>query len=118
MSDLRVVGQAIASVDGVEKVTGAAAYYADYHPAGMLYGAILRSPLPHARIRSIDVSKAKKLRGVKAIVTGESYTGMPYGVFAHARDQLLLARDTVRYVGEEMAAVAATHSGASMKTKK
>ncbi|MBI3092085.1 MAG: molybdopterin-dependent oxidoreductase [Candidatus Tectomicrobia bacterium] len=108
MNDLHVVGQPIPSVDGIEKVTGAAAYYSDHRPPGMLYGAILRSPFPHARIRGIDVSKAKKLRGVRAVVTGESYAGIPYGVFTNSRDQFLLARDKVRYIGEEVAAVAAT----------
>src|SRR6476619_6525726 len=59
--------------DGVPKVTGTAMYGSDMSMPGMLVGRILRSPHPHARIRSIDISKAEKLPGVKAVVTSKDF---------------------------------------------
>jgi 4-hydroxybenzoyl-CoA reductase alpha subunit len=74
---------------------------------GMLHGKLLRSPHAHARIRNIDVSKAEKLKGVRAVITGKDFPGVLYGNFMHTRDYLPLAIDRVRYIGEEVAAVAA-----------
>jgi 4-hydroxybenzoyl-CoA reductase subunit alpha len=93
-------------VDGVEKVTGAARYTADLAPRGALFGAILRSPLPHARIRGIDVARARAMPGVRAVVTGED-CALPYGVIPIAQNEFPLARGKVRYRGEPVAAVAA-----------
>ena len=61
MSEYTVVGQTVARVDAVEKVTGAAQYGADVHPPGMLYGKLVRSKHAHANIRSIDTSEAEKI---------------------------------------------------------
>lgn len=99
------VGRHVTRVDVEEKVTGRAEFVADVNPSGMLWGAVLRSPYPHARIRSIDVSKARKLRGVRAVVTAEDTPKRSWGAFIH--DMPVLAIDKVRYVGEEVAAVAA-----------
>ena len=100
-----VVGQRVTRVDGEEKVTGQAEYVADIVLPGLLWGAVLRSPSPHARIRQIDISRARALRGVRAVVTAADTPKRSWGVFA--KDQPVLAIDKVRYLGEEVAAVAA-----------
>ncbi|HEY2988058.1 MAG TPA: xanthine dehydrogenase family protein molybdopterin-binding subunit [Candidatus Binatia bacterium] len=101
---LRYVGQSIARVDGVEKVTGKAKFTGDLVVPGMLHGKILRSPYPHARIKGIDTSKAEALPGVAAVLTAKDisdtkpyYNGRP-----------VIAIDKVRYIGEPVAAVAAS----------
>jgi 4-hydroxybenzoyl-CoA reductase subunit alpha len=93
-------------VDGVEKVTGRARYTADLPAAGALVGAILRSPLPHAKIRAIDLSRARAIPGVRAVITGAD-CDMAYGVIPIAQNEYPLARERVRYRGEPIAAVAA-----------
>jgi CO/xanthine dehydrogenase Mo-binding subunit len=100
-----VVGRRVQRVEGYEKATGEARYIADVVLPRMLYGKILRSPFPHARIRSIDTSKAEKLRGVRCVVTAEDTIKKPWGAFF--ADQYPLSVGKVRYVGEEVAAVAA-----------
>ncbi len=102
---LSVVGQRVNRVEGYEKVTGQAQYVADLVLPGMLTGRILRSPFPHARIASIDTSKAEKLRGVRAVVTAEDTIKRGCGAFFP--DQYPLSVGKARYVGEEVAAVAA-----------
>ena len=67
------VGTRVTSIDAIEKVTGNLKYGSDFQLPGMLYGKILRSPIPHAKICSIDASQAQKLSGVKAIATGWDY---------------------------------------------
>lgn len=101
--EFKYVGHSVARVDGVEKVTGAAKFVGDLAIPGMLHGKILRSPYAHARIRSIDASKAEALPGVAAVLTAADiadlnpiYNGRP-----------VIAMDKVRYVGEPVAAVAA-----------
>ena len=100
-----IIGAAVGRVEGADKVSGRATYGADVHFADALWGKILRSPYPHARIKSIDVSKAWQVPGVKAIVTGkdepEHYQGKSI------RDIPVLCWDKVRYVGDKVAAVAA-----------
>ena len=68
-----VIGNRVNRPDGVDKVTGRAKYGADASAAGQLVGKILRSPHAHALIKKIDTSKAEKLPGVKAIVTGDDF---------------------------------------------
>lgn len=101
------IGKSIPRVDARAKVTGEATYTADLKLPRMLVGKILRSPYPHARIVNIDTSKARALRGVHAVVTGKDTAGEKWGVFRYTRDQQLLCVDKVRYVGDEVAAVAA-----------
>src|SRR5438093_3270905 len=67
-----LLGKPHCRVEGAEKVTGRALYAYDVHPPGMLYARVLRSPLPHARIRRIDTTQAEALSGVRAILTCES----------------------------------------------
>ncbi len=101
------IGKSVPRVDARSKVTGEAVFTADVSLPRMLVGKILRSPLPHARILNVDVSRAKKVRGVHAVVTGADTAGEKWGVFRYTRDQQLLCVDKVRYVGDEVAAVAA-----------
>ena len=103
---LSVVGQRVRRVEGYEKVTGGARYVADISLPGMLTGKVLRSPYPHARILGIDTSRAERLPGVRAVVTAEDTPKRPWGAFI--QDQYPLSVGKVRYVGEEVAAVAAT----------
>jgi CO/xanthine dehydrogenase Mo-binding subunit len=98
----------VAALDGPDKVTGAACYTFDVSLPGMLHAKVLRSPHPHARIRSIKTSRAAALPGVAAVVTGADAERLPdpyYGVAI--RDQPVVAIDKVRYVGDMVAAVAA-----------
>lgn len=108
MSDnYRVIGKRMVRTDSLAKVTGAAVYTADIKLPRMLHAKILRSPHPHARILNIDISKALKLPGVKAIVTGADTYGVKWGVFKYTQDHTMIAIDKVRYVGEDVAGVAA-----------
>jgi 4-hydroxybenzoyl-CoA reductase alpha subunit len=100
-----VVGRRVHRVEGLDKVTGEAKYIADIALPGTLIGKILRSPYPHARILRIDTSRAEKVRGVRAVVTAEDTIKRPWGAFF--ADQYILSVGKTRYVGEEVAAVAA-----------
>ena len=102
---LLVVGKDVPRTDAVPKVTGASQYVADIHLPGMLHAAVLRSPHPHARVKSIDTSAAEAMPGVKAVVTGADTAGKKWGCFRP--DLYPLAIEEVRYVGDEVAAVAA-----------
>lgn len=93
-------------IDGVEKVTGRARYTADLDHADALVGRILRSPVSHGNISRLDVSKARALDGVLAVITGDDCP-RTYGVLPIAMNEYPLARDRVRYRGEPVAAVAA-----------
>ena len=101
--------------DGVPKVTGAAKFGADYYLPGMLYGRVLRSPHAHARIRSIDTSRAAALPGVKAVMTGADLPDHPFEYVGPERlavnfwhiTRNIMAREKVMYEGHAVAAVAA-----------
>jgi len=111
----KVIGTRPVRHDGVDKVTGRARYGADIHPSGMLYGVVLRSPHAHARIRSIDTSKAATVPGVRAIVTnkdlldpGNRMVELGEGaVNLRHLNHNVLAADKVYYRGHAVAAVAA-----------
>jgi 4-hydroxybenzoyl-CoA reductase subunit alpha len=104
--DFSVIGKSAPMVDGTAKVTGMAMYADDLKLPGMLYGKILRSPHPHARIVRIDTSRAEALPGVKAVITGKD-TPIKYGILPIGQDETAMAVDKVIYVGQEVAAVAA-----------
>ena len=112
----RHVGTRPVRPDGVEKVTGKAIYGTDHVAAGMLHGAVLRSPHPHARIRSIDTRKAEALTGVKAVVTGADFPTMESLEVALGEgsgnikyvSQNCMAQGKALYEGHAVAAVAAT----------
>ncbi len=100
------VGRRQPRIDGIAKLQGAAIYAADIRLPGMLVGKILRSPHPHARVKGVDVRAALALPGVKAVVTGND-APVRYGVLPVSQDEYPLAVDKVRFVGDEVAAVAA-----------
>src|SRR5262245_9133647 len=103
---LRIVGHPLPKVDGLAKTTGETKFADDMKLPRMAYGRILRSPHPHARILSVDLSKALALPGVFAAITGQDVP-RKYGIMPSTQDETALAVDRVRYVGEPVAAVAA-----------
>lgn len=105
ISSLTYVGKRIPMVDAPEKVTGQAIYFTDLDFPGMLHAKVLRSPYPHARILNIDAKRALNLPGVKAILLPENVPPEKYG--PQVADRPILAKEKVRFVGEEVAAVAA-----------
>jgi 4-hydroxybenzoyl-CoA reductase alpha subunit len=105
--DHSIVGHGVTRYDAPEKVTGRAKYTADLRLPGMIHGKILGSPIPHGLIRRIDVSKARALPGVLAVITAADVPDTWYGVSPAREDEQILARERVRYVGDEVAAVAA-----------
>ena len=112
MEELAVVGKRLPRIDGLSKATGEANYSGDLVLPRMIYGKILRSPHPHARIVNIDAGRAKRLPGVKAVVTGQDTYGITYTVLQELNDPTLfdkqpLVVEKVRHVGDEVAAVAA-----------
>ncbi|MBI2955025.1 MAG: molybdopterin-dependent oxidoreductase [Chloroflexi bacterium] len=107
MAEYSVLGKPTPRVDGFPKVTGAARYAGDLELPGMLYGAIVRSPHAHARVLNVDTSRAERMPGVKAVVTGADFVGFKYGMTPETRDESPLAFDKVRFVGDEVAAVCA-----------
>jgi 4-hydroxybenzoyl-CoA reductase subunit alpha len=118
MAEHTLVGQRVVRIDSRAKATGQARYTADLTLPRMLCGKVLRSPHAHARILNIDTSKAERLRGVRAIVTGKDAAGVKWGVFGYTRDQELLTRDKVRYIGEDVAAVAAEDEDTAVEALK
>ena len=99
------IGESVQRVDAREKVTGAALFADDIQfGPGLLFARIKRSPHPHALIKRIDVSKARSLPGVKAVVTGEDFPGYT-GLYL--QDRHIFCRDRARYVGDPVAGVAA-----------
>jgi 4-hydroxybenzoyl-CoA reductase subunit alpha len=114
MSKESFIGKRIPRADSLDKAMGITQYTGDRVLPGMLYGKVLRSPYAHAKILNIDTSKAEALPGVKAVVTGKTDTplgpdGKPgkFGIVPATIDHVLLPIDKVRYMGEEVAAVAA-----------
>jgi 4-hydroxybenzoyl-CoA reductase alpha subunit len=110
MKNPAIIGASLPRLDARHKVTGQAVYTDDLKFSGMLYGALLRSPIPHGRIKRIDVSAAKALPGVRDVIVGADTPRIKYGnwrLVPSSQDELPLAVDKVRFVGDEVAAVAA-----------
>ncbi|WP_028323006.1 xanthine dehydrogenase family protein molybdopterin-binding subunit [Desulfatiglans anilini] len=114
-NDLNVVGKRVVRSDSLAKVTGAAHYTADLKFPNMLVAKVLRSPYPHALIRGIDLTRALKVKGVKAAVSGFDTHGIKWGVFRYTQDHAMLPRDKARYIGEDIAAVAAVDEEAALE---
>jgi 4-hydroxybenzoyl-CoA reductase subunit alpha len=114
MTDFSIIGKSTAMVDAAEKTTGSGKYADDLSLPGMLVGKILHSPYPHARIRKIDTSRAEKLEGVVAVVVGADAPN-PYGILPVGHDEHALATDKVRYVGDNVACVAAVDEATAEK---
>jgi len=104
--EFSIVGKRIPRIDAYERVTGQAQYTGDIQLPGMLYARVLRSPHPHARILGIDTSKAEKLPGVKAVVHHEN-AKVPWSSGGHTHQRFIF-NNPVRFVGDAVAAVAAT----------
>src|SRR5690606_29925963 len=100
------IGESTLRPDGVPKLTGRFEYASDLHAEGMLWGATVRSPHPHARIVSIDIAPALAIGGVHAVLAQDDVPGTGYCGLEHP-DQPVLAREEVRYWGEPVAVVAA-----------
>jgi len=114
-----VIGKRIPNITSNEKVTGKGIFASDIKCPGMLYAKILRSPYPHAFIKNIDISEASRFPGVVAVVTGKDTLGINYLVQgAPYDDKPVLAIDKVRYVGDEIAAVAAVNERIAAKALK
>jgi CO/xanthine dehydrogenase Mo-binding subunit/aerobic-type carbon monoxide dehydrogenase small subunit (CoxS/CutS family) len=121
LAALKTAGHATPRIDALERVSGKATYTGDLHLDGMLYARVLRSPHPHARIRSMDVSKALAIPGVKAVLTHENCTvvwgagsiagGRQYNDQAKkiTKQRRYAFNNPVRFVGEPVAAVAAVN---------
>src|SRR3989441_7526085 len=107
MAKHRVIGKALRKVDAVAKVTGATRFADDLAFPRMLYCKLLRSTQPHARIISIDTTAAQRLDGVQAVLTGRDLP-IPFGILPVSQDEHTLCRDKVRFIGDPVAAVAAT----------
>ncbi len=104
--NLSVVGKRLPKIDAPDKATGRALYTDDISLPNMLYGKTLLSPYAHAKIKSINIEKAKHLKGVKVILTGADVPNLTYGTSPPRYDENILAKDKVRYVGDVIAAVA------------
>ncbi|MFQ6037889.1 MAG: molybdopterin cofactor-binding domain-containing protein, partial [Candidatus Aminicenantales bacterium] len=101
------VGRSLPRVDAADKVTGRAKFTADLFFENMLYGKILGSPIPHGKIKAIDTREAEALPGVKLVLTGKDVPDITYGVNPPRYDEHVLAKEKVRHVGDEVAAVIA-----------
>jgi 4-hydroxybenzoyl-CoA reductase alpha subunit len=112
MSEFSVVGRRLPKVNAWAHLTGTARYADDIRLPRMLYGRLLRSTQPHARIKRVDISRALRHPGVVAIVTGAD---MPekMGIMPSTQDETALAVEKVRYVGEPVAAIAALDEDAA-----
>ena len=106
MPEFTVIGKPTPMLDGRARVSGVAQYTADLTAPGMLYGKVLHSTVAHARIRRLDVSRAAALPGVHAVVTGKEFPNT-YGILPVGHDEGALAVEKVRYIGDNVAAVAA-----------
>jgi 4-hydroxybenzoyl-CoA reductase alpha subunit len=105
--ELAIVGHSLTKPDAFAKVSGQTKFADDLALPRMLFGRILRSPLPHARILSVDTTRAKALPGVLAVLTGDDLP-IKFGILPVSQDEEALAGEKVRYVGDPIAAVAAT----------
>ena len=107
--ELSIIGRPTPAVEGAAKVTAEAHYLEDLHAPGMLYGKICRSPLPHARVRGIDTARAERLPGVIAVITAQDMPDIQFSFVPEFADKVPLCAPgrTVRYAGDEVAAVAA-----------
>jgi len=107
MGSHRVIGKAHRKIDAVAKVTGVTKFADDLVFPRMLYGKLLRSPEPHATVLRVDTSAAQRLDGVIAVLTGKDLP-IPFGILPVSQDEHALCLDKVRFIGDAVAAVAAT----------
>ena len=105
MDKFDIVGKSFPQIDALEKTMGKTRFVSDLIRPRMLYGRVLRSPYPHARINHIDTSRAQRVAGVKAVVTYADTPGIKFG--PRSEDWTIFAADKARFCGDEIAAVAA-----------
>jgi CO/xanthine dehydrogenase Mo-binding subunit len=110
------VGARLPRLEAQGKVNGAARYTDDLYRPFMLHGAILGSPYPHARILACDTAKAEKFPGVESVISAKDFPYLPMG--AIVKDETILARNKVRYLGEPVAAVAALNRATALEALK
>ncbi len=116
--NLSVVGKRLPKIDAPDKATGRAVYTDDISLPNMIYGKLLLSPVPHAKIKSINTEEAKALKGVKVILIGPDVTDISYGTSPPRYDETVLAKDKVRFIGDVVAAVAAVDEETCYKALK
>ena len=114
----KIIGTSPVKHDGFDKVTGRAKFAADAFLPGMLVGRFLRSPHPHAIVKSIDISKAEKIPGVKAVICRADFPEIKQGTGAGDMTRIAMAREKVYWEGHPVAAVAATSESAAKKALK
>ncbi len=107
MEKYTIIDKPIPRMDSIEKVTGRASYLDDFSLPGLLHGKILRSPHPHAQILEMDTREAERLPGVRAVITGKDVPDIKFSFAQEMADKYILCKEKVRYVGDEVAAVAA-----------
>lgn len=111
----RIVGQSVRRTDALEKVTGRARYLSDFELPGMAHARLLRSPYPHARLVRVDVTRARQVPGVYAVLTAADLTFCDPSYGPALRDRPLLGIDVVRYEGEPVMAVAAVDESTAVE---
>ena len=115
-ADFKVIGRSLPRTDGRPKVTGTAVYTADISLPQMAHAKVLRSPVGHARILSIDVEAAKAVPGVLDVITGQDLLTLRRQLFGHAyRDNTILAMEKVVYAGEAVVAVVAEDAATAQR---
>lgn len=112
MDSSSLIGRSIPRLDSKQKATGQCYYTGDMKLPGLLHAGILRSNVPHARIINIDTTRAARVTGVKAIITGKDTSGIPFGFTTGQYDKQALCTEKVRYIGDDVAAVAAVDEDA------
>ncbi len=111
IKEYKIVGKGMNRKDSFAKVTGSAKFATDFLPKGMLYGKYLGSAIPHGYIKSIDTTIAESLPGVIAVMTGKDVPDIMHA--GYIEDRFVLAKEKVRYIGDPIAAVAATSEEAA-----
>jgi CO/xanthine dehydrogenase Mo-binding subunit len=115
MAEYSVINRRVPRLDTPIKARGRAIYVDDMTMHGMLHGVLVQSSIAHGKILNIDTSKAEKLPGVKAVITAKEAGLVHYGVSPARYDETLFCKDRVRYVGDEIAAVAAEDLDTAME---
>jgi len=110
-----IIGKNIPRIDGLIKATGMAKYVSDIKLPGMLHGKILRSPLAHAKILNIDTTMVESMPGIKAVVTAKDTFNRTFAINMRLANNLLLQNEKVRYVGDQVAAVAAVDEESALE---
>jgi len=113
--EFSIVGKNMPRVDGLDKALGVAKYVSDISVPGMLVGKILRSPFPHARIMNIDTSRALNKAGVKAVITAADTARRKFCMNRGWESNMILQDSKVRFIGDQVAAVAAIDEDTAME---